>query len=319
MSRTVYRILMVFHALCIVTASPAIADSASDEMEDRWVPSLAVVVGFTSQIQNGTVDSSKKIAAFGSFFDVPLNERVKATNQQNQIELLVGGLLEIETPRILPRQWLDWSPRLFVGGEVMNVSTQSRKIAREGDPSTLREPFNTVFPEDAVLGQGSATSSDSKNVLYGASIGIAFPVQVGDWRLSIKPSARYMNQKFLFNGILLDAERTGAFPSNKAPTVTVQLYGNESLDVHAFGPGLEIELEVVRVQSFVGSVFISGGAYNVVGGGFTKFSKQGTDNFGNGDYTAKWTADIDPWIFRGSVGMRISWAGMSSGWFGGGN
>jgi len=162
-----------------------------------------------------------------------------------------------------------------------------------------------------------ATTSDADTVLYGASVGVSIPFEIGDWRISIKPSARYLKQKINFTGIVLDAERE-VFPG-LPPTITVQLYGDDSLDVHAVGPGLEIEVDAARVGSLSASVFISGGAYNVLSDRSVSFSNTVQDNQGEGVYRGFWTAKIDPWIYRANAGFRVKWLGFSSGWLGRGD
>jgi len=317
MSRTVYRISIVLHALWLLAAnSAAAADSSSDASDDfdRWIPSIGVTMGFSTQEHKGTVDSTKEVAAFGQIFQVPLNERIFDAGQKNLTTIQVGGTVELQTPQLVPHTW---SPRLFIGGEIVHVSSQRRQIAREGDPSTLREPATAIFPDEAILGQGSATTSDADTVLYGASVGVSIPFEVGDWRISIKPSARYLKQKINFTGIVLDADRE-VFPG-LPPTITVQLYGDDSLDVHAVGPGLEIEVDAARVGSLSASVFISGGAYNVLSDRSVSFSNTVQDNQGEGVYRGFWTAKIDPWIYRANAGFRVKWLGFSSGWLGRGD
>jgi hypothetical protein len=318
MPRTVYRISIVLHALWLLAAGPvAAADPPSSTRDDfdRWIPSVAVSMGFSTQLVKGSVDSSQQVAAFGQIFDVPIGERQFNDNQKNLNDMLIGGIVELQTPQLFRRKW---SPRLFIGGEISHVSSQKRQIARDGDPSNLdNEPLGTTFPDEAILGQGQATTADSDNVLYGASIGVLFPFEVRDWRISIKPQARYIHKKIDFAGVVLDAEREG-FPGDD-PTLKVELFGDDSIDVDAVGPGLEIEIDAARVGSLAASIFISGGAYKVLSDRKTAFSTSGRDNLDTGNYRGDWAAKIDPWIYRASAGFRVKWLGFSSGWLGQGD
>jgi hypothetical protein len=317
MSRTVYRISIVFHVLWLLVASTASAtDPKPDDRDDfdRWIPSLALTVGFTTHEAQGTVESTEFIPAFGTIFPVEL--RASNDSQQHMTTTDVGGTIELQTPQILPYKW---SPRLFIGGEILHVSSQKRPIARERNPSEIGDGGGSdPFPEDAILGQGSLTEADLKNVMYGATAGISIPIQIGDWRVSIKPSARYVKRKYEFNGVVLNASRSG-FLSNQPPTSTVELYGRSSLDVHAVGPGLEIEIDAVRIGSLAGSVFVSGGAYKVLSDRTTKFSGEARNSLDTRDNTATWTAEIDPWFYRANAGFRVKWLGFSGGWLGQGN
>jgi hypothetical protein len=297
----------MLHALWILIASQLSAGAeSSDRDRDQWTPSIGLTLGFTTQRQNGTV-SSEQLGVSGPF-------RPSDADKKFLNSLHVGGTFELKTPRVAPFRW---SPRLFIEGEVHNVSSQRRSIAKEGDAFTpLDEPSGSV-PEDAILGQGSTTTADADNIQYGASLGFSFPLEVADWQISIKPSARYIKQKFYYNGIISDAARNGVLPG-PAPSNVVALFGDDSLDVHAVGPGLEIEIEAARVKSLGASVFISGGAYRVLSGRNVSFSTTGRDSEDLNDYRGNWAADINPWIYRANVGMRIKWLGFAPGWLGGG-
>lgn len=315
MSRIVYRTSIVLCALWFLAAGPAVAaDPSSDARDDfdRWIPSLALSIGFMTQDHEGTVNPTQIINGV----NFPFPGREFAEGENNFTTTQVGGSVELQTPQLLSYRW---SPRIFIGGEILNVSAQSRPLAREGNPSTLGDDGGDAdFPSDAILGQGSSTSSDADTVLYGASLGISIPVQIGDWRISIKPSARYLNQELLFQGVVLNAERSGLL-GNRPPTNTIEIRGNDSLDVHAVGPGLEIEIDAARVGSIAASVFISGGAYNVLSDRKVAFSQRARDSLDTRTFQGDWTAEIDPWIYRANLGFRVKWLGFSSGWLGRGD
>jgi len=319
MSRAVYPISIVLHALWLLAVSPAVAADPPPDARgdfDRWIPSLALTVGFTTQEHQGTVDSCGLDAAGGSCVGPAASRRVFNDNQNHFTTLQVGGAAELQTPRLLPHEW---SPRIFIGGEISYVSAQRRPLAREGNPSKITfDPGAAPFPGNAILGQGSATYSDADTVLYGASIGVSIPVQIGDWRVSLKPSARYLNQEFLFTGVVVNAER-GGFLGDQPPTQTFDIRADDSFDVHAVGPGLEIEIEAARVGSIAASVFISGGAYKVLSDRKVSFSGEARDNLDIGSYRGFFTAEIDPWIYRANLGFRVKWLGFSSGWLGRGD
>lgn len=312
MSRTVYRISLMLHALWMLTAGSALADDASGmrDEQDRWVPSVGLTMGFTSQKQDGDVSSD--VFAFGQFF--PFRPTDSSSQYMNLLN--VGGSFELQTPRLLNYKW---SPSLFFGGEFLHTSSQRRSIAREGDPSaTLTEPEQPTFPDTAILGQGSELTSDADNVQYGATVGLSFPVDVGDWQVSIKPSARYIKQKFNYTGIVSNGDRQGILPA-PPPTFVLLMQATESKDVHAVGPGLEIEVGAARIKSLAASVFVSGGAYRVLSDRSVKMTSTGQTNPSNGlGYRATWSAELDRWIYGANVGIRIKWLGASSGWFGGG-
>ncbi len=320
MFRIAYRTSVLLYVLCLLVAMPASANDPTNALadHDRWIPSIGFAFGFTHQKQEGSVFTEIEQGIFGAF--APYSGRPFAEGDTGVNLLHVGGTYELQTPRLFPTKW---SPRLFFGGEILNVSAAKRSLAREDDPKTkLIYPNNNPegqFVDLAILGQGSTTRSDAETVQYQAGIGLAFPLQVGEWRISLKPSVQYLNQEFLFTGLISDANRTDKLIGTP-PTRVVLLTGSDSLDVHAVGPGFEIEVEAAQVKSFAASVFLSGGAYRVLSDRSVRFQTTADATGDPNDTTAfrgTWTAEIDPWIYRASIGVRFKWLGMPSGWLGG--
>ncbi len=337
MSRTAYPISFTVHVATLILVLLAIAvfvhpataeadsGSGSGSTHDRWTPSLAVTMGFTSHRHQGAVESmSMRTGPFPCIFGGCNTIRDPDADQKYLNAINVGGQLEIQTPA-LPIPVL--RPSIFFGGEVQHVSSQRRSIAREGDPKPELTPpaGNNPFSERELLGRGSAMTSDLDNLQYGAHVGLSFPIQLGDWRLSIKPSARYLKQEVFFTGIVSQGTRglnADSFVPPNIPTNVILLQDSESLDIHAVGPGLEIEIATGGVRSLAASVYISGGAYRVLSDERVDMSATGSDSDGlrleDGTpafiYDADWTAKIDPWIYRANIGMRFRWTGSSQGW-----
>ena len=322
MSRTAYPISFTIHAarlilvllVIAVFVHPATAEADSSSAHDRWTPSLAVTMGFTSQRHVGSVVSMRQILFFPPATGII---RDPDADQKYLNAINVGGQLEIQTPA-LPIPVL--RPSIFFGGEVQHVSSQRRSIARKGDPQpklTGPDGFGP-FSERELLGRGSALTSDLDNLQYGAHVGLSFPIQLGDWRLSIKPSARYLKQEVVFDGIVSQGTRgfnADVFVPRNIPTNVILLQDSESLDIHAVGPGLEIEIATGGVRSLAASVYISGGAYRVLSDERVDMNATGSDSDGTAFiYDADWTAEIDPWIYRANIGMRFRWTGSRQGW-----
>ena len=282
----------------IASSSSAANESEGRQGSDQWVPSLSFSLGFTTQSQDGA--SSSRSVGPGP---VP---RPPAEGSQYMTSPQFSGTLEIMSPSVP----LPLSPRFFVSGEIASVSSQTRRLALEGDPTGLKEPDAAQFPEEAIGGQGSFVESDVQNVLYGASVGISIPFDVAGWELSVRPSARYLHRRVRFNGAVLDAIR----PNINGPTRAIELRASDSLDVDAVGPALEIELNSFRFGSFGTSVFLSGGAYRVLSDRSIEFRAVGPDSLNQGIFEASFSADLDPWIYRADAGVRIRWIGAPSGW-----
>jgi hypothetical protein len=281
-------------------------DTLDFEKSDRWVPSFGVVMGFTYQDQKGSV-SSETIG--------DPNNPPRPPNDNNALNQspIAGGRLELISPTFeVPLQ-----PRIFFNGEINFLANQNREVAREGSPTGIDQPDVPAFPVQAITGVGSVTNSDARNVEYGAGVGIFIPFQVGDWSFAIKPSARYLRRHLNFDGFVIAARRPNPF----GPTQEIFIQGKDHLDINALGPFLELEVDVAHWWTSVGaSVFIEGGAFRILSDHDVEFSGNtsapnpttGAPQF----FRATWTADVDPWIYRGSIGVRLRWGGMRSGWLG---
>lgn len=309
MSRTVYLISIILPALWVMatgSAKGADNDSGPPDQNDRWVPSIGLSLGFSTQIHDGSVSSPTP-----SSVD-PLRDFDQ--NRKSLTGIHVGGSFELQTPS-LPIPFVH--PRIFIGGEVVHVSSQRRSIAKEGRPFTMiSTPDQDAFPTQAITGVGSETTSDLDTRQFGATLGLSFPVKIGDWNISIKPSARYLKQRFRFRGLVTDGARL-SISDDTSPIRIVILQGKAEQDSHAIGPALEFEIEAGGVRSLAASVFISGGAYYVLSDRTVEFSTTGRDNLDTIDVTANWNARVEPWIYRANIGFRIRWLGMPGGWLGG--
>jgi hypothetical protein len=330
----VLRFLAVF-ALAMGTllvSSQSVADSRSraESNENRWIPSLAITLGVTIHDQDGSVGSNGfRFVGLAnppaSIEDDPFREtlaRPEAADTKTLKSIHVGGMLEIESPSI-PLPYLQLRPRIFFGGEFEQVSSKQQNLAIEGVPEQSITDFEGVLPFSAIslLGRGTAIRADLDNIQFGAWIGVSIPVQLGDWKISIKPAARYLNQKVHFAGIFSHGIRNNltdiGSQARNIPTNVYLVQFQDSLDVHALGPGLEIEIEVGAIRSLSASVFISGGVYRVLSD--RKVDVEMTANPSRTGlpfyfFETKFTAELDPWIYRANVGLRFKWKGSPEGW-----
>jgi len=99
-------------------------------------------------------------------------------------------------------------------------------------------------------------------------------------------------------------------PNWSAQVVLTDLSGFRQIsltrvETHGFdgiGPGLEIEVDTVRLGPFMSSVFALGRGYHIVG--TTDQSFTATNEFGE---TASWTFEPEQWMWRAGVGFRLRW------------
>jgi hypothetical protein len=304
-ARSVAAILAVFVTVALGSSSARAKSEDVRDDSDRWVPSLSVNLEMTIQSAKGTVAS--EFVPSGAPF------RPSADNDGTMLSPNVGGSLEIMTPVVAP---VRFAPRFFFDGEIYSVSNQRRTIATEGDPTGLVEPSNPIFSVDAIAGQGSRTQVDLDNVSYGAGVGIAIPVVLGDYRVWFKPSARYLRRKYTFSGTVDEAFR----PDINGPSTLVEMAGNADLEVDAVGPGFEVNVEAFEKGRVGASVFVNVGAYKVLGDRSVEFGDTVTyaNPFAPGTQTvtASWSGEVDAWIYRAGVGLRLRWMGLPTGWLG---
>ena len=103
----------------LATDGGALAETAKQAGEDRWVPSLAITSGLTIQDQKGSVASF--IIAEGGSPTISDHLRPPTNGDDLAVSPFVGGALELMAPAFS----IPMRPRLFVSGERRQRSTPS--------------------------------------------------------------------------------------------------------------------------------------------------------------------------------------------------
>ncbi len=311
--------------------------------EDRWVPSLAISGGVTIQNQDGTSDSFLVDVNSDS---TPLRGLIEGSD--TAVSPFVGGSLEVMSPA-LP---LPLRPRLFLSGEILPTFASDRDLAVEGDPGCIRGPEPTApcatkeprdangdpirakaYDEDNANGQGTNTITQVDTLAFGASLGVAFPLQVFERQLRIKPSIGWINYKVEVDGLVVNAACADVFPLPGLPnefrggcTDTTDSTGtqhegflrqpeslaaSDSQRFNGIGPGLDIEMDAARIGPLGVSLFMGGRAYAIVDDRTISFSATASydDQLGTDDATALFKVKVDPWMFRAHVGIRFHYLG----------
>lgn len=253
----------------------------------------------------------------------------------------VGANLQLLTPEIpVPTR-----PRFFVLGEVLPTFATDRKIAGEGNPKGVEVPTNvtglnaglpkppTQFFQNEFLGVGSATLSTYDTWAWAAGAGLAFPFELYGHRLWLKPSVGWLQYEMQVEGTLeqglKDDTTTTAGPNTRQctflPNATfptsascsgISLSGSQSKRFNGIGPGLELELDAARWGPVGASIYIDFRAYKILGNRDVTFSADSGNTYNTATgripadtYTADWSFSVDPWMFRGGLGVRFSWLG----------
>jgi hypothetical protein len=296
--------------------------------EDRWVPSLAITGGAIFQDQEGLGDSV--LFEDGATDPVPLRGLVEGDDFA--VSPFVGASLELMAPALpIPTR-----PRFFVSGEVLPTFGSDRDLALEGDPDCVRgsEPKAPCVPneepgqrvrkldEDAANGVGTNTTATVETLVFGANLGVAFPVRIGKRQLRIKPSVAWINYEVSAEGLIVNA--ACAFPDGCArvyppgiPTIGHFLRQPEAISAkdsqrfNGIGPGLDIEMDAARYGPLGASIFLGMRAYYIVGDRTMDFgtSQFYNDRLGTDVAVARFNVEVDPWLFRAHVGIRIHWLG----------
>jgi hypothetical protein len=298
------------------------AEPARQAGEDRWVPSLAITGGATIQQQQGFADSDLEVDGSPS---VPLRRSVDGDDLA--ASPFVGGALELMTPALA----IPGRPRLFASGELLPTFAPDRHLALEGDPGCVRgekpdapcaQDGGEAFGEDEANGEGSRTSARVDTLVYGANLGVAFPVRVGKRQLRIKPSVGWINFKLEAEGLVVDAacnpvDGCIVDKENDPPGITLRertLTASGSQRFNGLGPGLDVEMNTGRFGPIGSSLFLGARAYRILDNRTLSIraEKRLEDNtalFVPETDIGRFKVEVDPWMFRAHLGIRLYWLG----------
>jgi hypothetical protein len=94
----------------------------------------------------------------------------------------------------------------------------------------------------------------------------------------------------------------------------VTLSASDSQRFNGIGPGLDVEMDTGRYGPLGVSLFLGARAYAIVDDRTISFGTEETftdqiSDPGTDRATAQFEVEVDPWIFRGHVGIRFHWLG----------
>jgi hypothetical protein len=341
--------------LCLLTGGPATGQVPKEAPATRWIPSLAITGGATFQDQSSSVDSMCQVGGFGLPPSVgncsgypdgfptpgpgPAPLRPAESGNERAVSPFVGGNLQLLTPEIpIPTR-----PRFFVQGELLPTFATDRNIASEGNAEGVSVPIFTTgasqglprpptqFSQNEFVGAGSRTTSTVETLVYGASVGLAFPFELLGRRLWLKPSVGWLRYEVQVEGTV-DAGIKDDLPQMPGPNARdctflpdatnpvtaacagISLDGSESTWLQGVGPGLALEMDAARWGPIGASLYLDARAYKILGDREVSFSSSVTYDTNLGripadTYSANWSWSADPWIYRAGVGIRFSWLG----------
>jgi hypothetical protein len=195
------------------------------------------------------------------------------------------------------------------------------------------------FFEQEITGVGSKTTATIQEDVFGAAVGVAVPVRVLGRKLMLKPSFGWIRYEVDVEGTVLRAFKKNftspTLPSDRPVPIVrlVELNDSESRAYNAIGPGLEVEMEVHQMGPVQATLFADAHGYRVLGNRKVKLSDATTADCPPASsyppqsaailaflcdtqygipptpYSADWSFEVDPWLYRVGVGMRFRWTG----------
>ncbi|MHA7838883.1 MAG: hypothetical protein ACX98W_15605 [bacterium] len=320
--------------------SGARAEEPRSPGADRWIPSVAFDSGLTVQDWKGSVSS--QICRGCSIPDPMMREEAlqpPAAGDDRDQTPFVSLQVEILSPE-LP---LPGTPRFFFGGEIAPTFGSDRKVAIVGEVGPIGtrspNPETQSFSAESAAGQGSEVVLERERLTFGAHAGLAFPFEIYGRPVQIKPSIGWTRFSIDFQGQVADADclpviRSGAMTTECNPNDLgvgqagdqfglgflreTRLTDKDSRSFDGIGPGLHIEMDAGPAGPFRTSVFAGFRIYRILGnrdfdtrvGPRQIFDEINVDQGRPADeVSARFAFDVDEWLYRAGVGVRIQWLG----------
>ena len=317
MRRSFLSLLIASIACWLFSARTAVAQ-VNDFDVDGWTPGVALTGGMLFN----EIDSSLATSdVLGPGVDIGMpTQPIQPSGSGQDLEPVpfFGTSLELLSPPLV--EATKARPRLFIHADFSLNFAQEDDITRDANagpmlsiPQALVDRGATKIPASVLLGQGTRASVKIEPLSYGAGLGAAFEVQLFDQIIRIKPSIEYFSFEVEASGIISRGVATVSNddePDDITDFRHILLESRRSKRFHGLGPGLEIETDAARVGSLVTSVFLSARAYSMFGNLEIRdnvFNTSDPDPLAQQE-NARFETEIDRWLFRGGVGVRLRWA-----------
>ena len=324
---------------------PPADERPQQEGENRWVPSLAIIGGLLFQEHTGFSASVIDEAESGGVDPEPETLREPASGDDLAVGPFVGAELSLMSPALpVPTR-----PRFFIGAEVLPTFASTRSVTVDGDPGCIRGPeVDAVcaseeiaddeitrrppgFREESANGTGSKTTSEFGTLAFGASLGVSFPFRIQGRQLRVKPSVAWLNYRVEATGLVseVNCNPVGRCTPTQNSAGTVQpgnfreitMTGSDSQRFNGVGPAVDIEVDTGRFGPIGTSLFLGARFYRVLGDRTIQFGDQqsygpletpGLEPLPPAETAARWEVEVDPWLYRAQVGLRLQWLGSGN-------
>ena len=139
----------------------------------------------------------------------------------------------------------------------------------------------------------------------------------------MKPSFEYLRTEIDLKGkvrrAVISDPGQAPNPNTNPPTLEeptefrfLNIDAKDDLTVDGIGAGLEIEADAGRAGPFILSLYLSGQAYRVLGDRDVTFEGPPADLGSEG---ATFDFEVDPWEYRGGVGLRFRFVPENDEWW----
>jgi hypothetical protein len=187
-------------------------------------------------------------------------------------------------------------------------------------------PPTSTFGEDSANGEGTKLTTNVDTLVFGANLGVAFPIRAANRQLRIKPYFGWINYKVDANAVVVNAacnppsqctdqsvEIIPGFPPVIIPGFLREtvLQASDTKRFDAIGPGLDVEMDVGRYGPLGVSLFLGARAYRVLSDRSFSFnaSESFDDQLGTDVAKGSFKVEVDSWMYRGNLGIRFEWLG----------
>jgi hypothetical protein len=282
--------------LCAAWATRAIA---AEDIDDRWIPSLAL--GFDVQVES---DASATVSSA---------LRGTVSDDQEFLTAVPAVDLELMTPVLVHAAG---DPRLFAVGEWnfgWLVADEERPIVTEGTvggPVLIPprcQPGNPTrcIEEDLSLveGMGSRLDATIENG-FTVGAGVAFEVPVFDsFTFLLKPSFLYHQEEVDLEGVIKDPFLViGSSPPNDNVASFTEIRGSDTAMFHALGGRLAFEVQIARTGPVDVLMYLRGQM-------FWWLDPETSFDASNGTDSARFDFSRNDFVGGGGLGLRVRWLG----------
>ena len=229
------------------------------------------------------------------------------------MSFLSGATIGVLTPALdLPVR-----PRLFMEFNLSFPHSTESQFARLGNPGPLAFPVSNGSPLPAPVGEGvlQGIGTQITAVHQGPQIHAGFGGSIeftmrGDQILRIKPAVQYSRTILDVTGQTLRAVRLNNNAGNNQSLADFRfiLLQDERTEVyHAIGPSVEIEYDPALQWGPVRfSLYARGHASYFLTSAKTQMQQCNVAG-GQPNECARWKYTQDPWAYRATAGIRLSW------------